>query len=105
MVHRLVVVGALCVNVRVCSSDWVIRGLAVVLLFLLVVFCGGQRFPFGRIAWSLGGLGFLRCWRSSFGRECWGLVVDESLGLVVSGVISGESLGCVFELHLGVRYR
>ena len=32
--------------------------LAVVLLFLLVVFCGGQRFPFVRVAWSLGGLGF-----------------------------------------------
>ena len=33
-------------------------GLSVALLSLLVVFCGCQRFPFVRVAWSLGGLGF-----------------------------------------------
>ena len=39
MVHRLVVVGSLCVNVCVWSSEWVVLELAAVaLLFLLVVF-------------------------------------------------------------------
>ena len=34
------------------------RRLSVALLSLPIVFCGGQRFPFVRVAWSLGGLGF-----------------------------------------------
>ena len=59
MVHRLVVAGALCVNVCVWSPGRVVRGLSVVaLLSLLVIFCGSQRCPFLRVAWSLGGLGY-----------------------------------------------
>ena len=67
---------ALCVNVCVWSPGRVVHGLSVALLSLLVVFCGGQRFPFMRVAWSLGGLGFLWCWRSSF---CWGVFGAWSL--------------------------
>ena len=44
------VAGVLCGNVCVWSSEWVVLELAVALLFLLVVFCGGQRFPFVRVA-------------------------------------------------------
>ena len=40
------VTGVLCVNVCVWSPGRVVRGHSVALLSLLVVFCGGQRFPF-----------------------------------------------------------
>ena len=81
MVHRLVVVGSLCVNVCVWSSEWVVLELAAVaLLFLLVVFCGGQRFPFVRVAWSLGGLGFFVVLEVLFLLGgVWGLVFGDSL--------------------------
>ena len=35
-----------------------VRELAVKLLSFSLFFCGGQRFPFVRVAWPLGGLGF-----------------------------------------------
>ena len=61
------VAGVLNVNVCVRSPGRMVRGLAVALLSLLA-FCGGQRFPFVRVAWSLGwafcGVGcplFLKC--------------------------------------------
>ena len=50
VVHRLVVVGVLCVNLCVWSPGRVVHGLSVAMLSLLVVFCGGQRFPFVRVA-------------------------------------------------------
>ncbi len=49
-------------------------------------FLGGQRFSFVRVAWSLGGLGFFVVLEVLFLLGgVWGLVFDESLGLVVSG--------------------
>ena len=53
---------------------------AVALLFLLVVFCGGQRFPFVRVAWSLGGLGFYVVLEVLFKLGgVWGLIFGDSL--------------------------
>ena len=80
MVHRLVVVGALCVNVCVWSPGRMVRGLAVALLSLLVAFCGGQWFPFVRVAWSLEGLGFFVVLEVLFLLwGVWGLVFGDSL--------------------------
>jgi hypothetical protein len=92
----------LCVNVCMWSPRRVVRGLSVALLFLLVVFCGGQRFSFVRVAWSLGGLAFFAVLEVlSLLGGVWGLVFDESLGLVVSGVISGEVLGLCIRVAIG----
>ena len=78
MVHRLAVVGALCVNVGVRSWEWVVREHSVALLPLLVVFCGGQRFPFLRAAWSPGGLVFFGVLEVLFLLGgVWGLVFGE----------------------------
>ena len=44
------VAGVLCVNVRLWSPGRVVRGHSVALLSLLVAFCGGQGFPFVRVA-------------------------------------------------------
>ncbi len=102
MVRRLVVVGVLCVNVCMWSPGRVMRGLSVVLLSLLVVFCGGQRLPFVRVAWSSEGLGFFVVLEVLFLLGgVWGLVFGESLGLVVSGVISGEVLGLCIRVAIG----
>ena len=80
MVHRLVVVGALCVNECAWSPGRTVRGLAVALLSLLVAFCGGQGFPFVRVAWSLGGLGFFVVLEVLFLLGgVWGLVFGDSL--------------------------
>ena len=78
-------------------------GLAVALLFLLVVFCGGQRFPFVRLAWSPGGLGFFVVLEVLFLLGgVWGLVFGGSLWRVVSGLISGEVLGVCIRVAIGL---
>ena len=56
------------------------RRLSVALLSLPIVFCGGQRFPFVRVAWSLGGLGFFVVLEVLFLLGgVWGLVFGDSL--------------------------
>ena len=62
------------------SPGWVVRGFPVALLSLLVAFCGGQGFPFVRVAWSLGGLGFFVVLEVLFLLGgVWGLVFGDSL--------------------------
>ena len=78
------------------------RGLAVVLVFLLVAFCGGQGFPCLRVAWSLGGLGFFVVLEVLFLLGgVWGLVFGDSLWRMVSGVISGEVVGLCIQVAIG----
>ena len=50
------VAGVLYVNVCMWSPGRMVRGLAVARLSVLAC-CGGQRFPFVRLAWSLGRAG------------------------------------------------
>ncbi len=89
---KLILVGEVVVVVQlVGSSGWcwceqmireVVRWLKVVFVSLLVAFCGGQRFPYLRVAWSLGGLGFF--------------VVLDGGPLFVGGVFRAWSLGIPF---------